>query len=118
MKARHFLTALAGGLIVLAAHSFVPRPVSAATARPASKFHIDPARSRLAAVEVMGMGPDEWRERFVNEKSELPPETKVDILTLADGLQESLASGADPRSEEARVYVDAIRELLDYRGEE
>lgn len=118
MKARHFLTALAGGLIVLAAHSFVPKPVpTAATDKRASKFHVDPARSRLAAVEVMRMGPDEWRERFVNEKSELSSETKVDILTLADGLQESLASGADPRSEEARVYVDAIRELLDYRGE-
>lgn len=68
--------------------------------------------------EIVLLGPEGWRERFEAAHPDLPLETRDDILQLSASLQEFLANGGDPKGEDARVFGDAIRSLLEHREEE
>jgi hypothetical protein len=71
----------------------------------------------LSQREIVRLRPEDWRERFRRVHPDLPGETRQDILQLAAGLQDHLAEGGDPQGEDARVFGDAIRALMDH-GEE
>ena len=92
----------------------IPTPEITETSRP-TKVNRDVSGSGKTRADVLRMTPAEWQARFEKKSPPISPATRDDILHLSGELQEALASGTDPRSEEARVYVDAIRELLDYR---
>lgn len=68
--------------------------------------------------EVIRMVPDDWKLRFAKSPSAVNRSTQADILRLSGDLQEMLAAGNDPKGEDAIVYADAIRTLLESSGED
>lgn len=73
---------------------------------------ISPNPGGLRMSEVLTMGPEDWRERFENDFTELDPGIRDEIVMLAGELRNDIANGIPPQGEEARAYAEVILTLL------
>ena len=73
----------------------------------------DPVRKiHLTHVDVVGMKPAQWAERFQVMRPNVPAEITDEIVVLAGELQGELEGGLDPQGEDARAYTETMLTLL------
>ncbi len=67
---------------------------------------------------IVTMGPADWTAAFQSSFQGVNADYKAEIVLLAGELQDEIAEGLDPASEDAKAYVEVIETLLSEEPEE